>query len=107
MSRQLGLILGSLFLTFSSLLVPNRVDNRAELANNKLGYPIYFVIQDSSRLSIGEFDSSPFPYYLAYTSPWEHRDYWIWPNFLLSSGLIYVVLNLLSGGLLRKAKGRR
>ena len=44
------------------LAIPTKVDDRAELGRVKLGLPVYFVIQDSSNLSIGMPDSPPFPY---------------------------------------------
>ena len=44
-----------------SLQIPTVVENRTELANQKLDYPLHFVTQDNSRFSIGEPDSPPFP----------------------------------------------
>ena len=70
--RELFLISISVLLCLLSLFIPKKVDDRAELSNNKLGFPIHFVVQDSSGLSIGEPDSPPFPYRLGLISIWNY-----------------------------------
>lgn len=87
------LVLSSISLVVVSLLIPTKVDNRAELANIKLGYPIYFVVQDSSGLSIGEPDSPSFPYPVRFI--WENSARLLRNNFLLSIIITYTVLRFL------------
>lgn len=57
-------VLAATILLVLSLQIPTVVENRTELASQKLGYPLHFVVQDNSRFSIGEPDSAPFPYTL-------------------------------------------
>ncbi len=99
MLRRVGsetlLILVSVLLVVVSLLILKKVDDRAELANIKLGFPIHFVIQNSSGLSIGEPDSPSFPYYLGLISLLEFPARFLWNNFLLSIVITYAVIRLL------------
>ena len=58
--KEASMIFIAIWLLVGSLFIPTTVDDRAELARVKLGYPVYFVVQDSSNLSIGMMDSPPF-----------------------------------------------
>ena len=93
--REVLLVFGSVLLVLLSLFIPNRVDNRVELSENKLGFPVHFVVQDSSDLSIGELDSPPFPYHLGLISIWNYSNQFLRSNFLLSIVITYIVLHLL------------
>ena len=93
--REFLLVFISILLVLFSLFIPKKVDNRAELANNKLGYPIHFIVQDSSDLSIGEPDSPPFPYRLGLISIWNYPNRFLRDNFLLSIIVTYVILYVL------------
>ena len=74
---------------------PKKVDDRAELDNIKLGFPVHFVIQNSSSLAIGEPDSPWFPYRLGFISPWEYPARFLQNNFLLSVVMTYAITRLL------------
>ncbi len=62
-------VLAATILLVLSLQIPTVVENRTELANQKLGYPLHFVVQDNARFSVGEPDSAPFPYALNPVNP--------------------------------------
>ena len=56
-----GTFLVITLLLLLSLEIHVSVEDRAELGRMRLGYPLHFVVQDNSSLSIGEPDSAPFP----------------------------------------------
>lgn len=88
------LLFVSALLVMTSLFIPKRVDDRTELGNVKLGFPVHFVVQDSSGLAIGEPDSPSFPYRVRFI--WENSARFIQDNFLLSVVTTYTVIKLLS-----------
>lgn len=87
-------------LLIASLFIPVSVENRTELANQRLGYPLHFAVQDNSRLSIGEPDSAPFPQLLSLMNPLNSPvRVLLIPlliNYLILFGFLYVLRRSLS-----------
>ncbi len=79
-----------------SLEIPVMVENRAELTNVNLGYPIHFVVQDNSRLEIGEPDSPPFPYPVDLMNPLNNQARVptapLLVNYLVLYGLLFLLV---------------
>ena len=92
--KEVSMLFVAVWLVLGSLAVPTQVDDRAELGQVKLGLPVYFVVQDSSNLSIGMPDSPPFPYPIHLGSPYNEQSYLIWNNFWLSVMLVYAAVRL-------------
>ena len=77
-----------------SLQIPVIVEDRAELANVRLGYPIHFVVQDNSRLSIGGPDSPPFPYPVKSMNPYSSETRVLLAPLLINYLSLYVLFSL-------------
>ena len=92
--KEVAMLFVAIWLVLGSLAVPTQVADRTELAWVKLGLPVYFVVQDSSNLSIGMPDSPPFPYPISLGSPYNEQSYLIWNNFWLSVILVYAAVKL-------------
>ena len=77
-----------------SLEIPTVVENRAELSAVSLGYPLRFVIQDNSGLSIGVPDSPPFPYPVSLMNPLDNQTRVLWTpllvNYFVLHGLFFL-----------------
>lgn len=73
--RILGVVSTFLVITLLllfSLEIPVNVEDRTELGNMRLGYPLHFIVQDNTDLSIGEPDSPPFPYLVDAGNPLDN-----------------------------------
>ncbi len=92
--KEIAMIFIAAWLVLGSLAVPNKVADRVELAQVRLGYPVCFVVQDSSGLAIGLPDSPPFPYPLGFGSPWDNPARFLWGNFWLSLILVCAAVRL-------------
>ncbi len=82
------------------------VDDRNELANVALGYPLRFLVQDSSNLAIGEPDSPSFPYPIGFEGPYNGDIKVVLApllvNYLVLGGLLF----FLTRGFRRRNIGR-
>jgi len=86
------LMLLALFFTLSTLSIPKTVNNRRELEAHDLGYPVSFLQQDLSILSIGEVDSIPFPQSIGLMGIWDHPTTFKLLPFLLSVIIVWALL---------------
>ena len=100
--RILGVVGTFLVITFLLLLsleIPVNVETRTELGRMRLGYPLHFVVQDNSRLSIGEPDSAPFPQPLSagnfLDNPMRVLPFPLLGNYLLVYGALFLLARLL------------
>lgn len=82
-----------------SLEIPVMVDDRAELAHVTLGYPLHFVVQDNTRLAIGEPDSLPFPYPVDLMNPLNSSTRALLAPLLFNYLILYGTLFLLTRAL--------
>ena len=92
--QNIFLVFLALCIVLGTLLIPKEVVDREELGHNDLGYPIKFVVQDLSFLSVGEVDSAPFPQSFPLMSIWDYPARFLWLNFFASLALVYLGLRL-------------
>ena len=94
-----GTFLVITLLLLLSLEIPVSVEDRAELGSMRLGYPLHFVVQDNSRLSIGEPDSPAFPYPVGFMNPLNSQTrvlpFPLLGNYLLAYGTLLALTRLL------------
>ncbi len=87
------------FLLLLSLEIPVNVEDRAELGSMRLGYPLHFVVQDNTSLSIGEPDSAPFPQPLGagnfLDNPMRVLPFPLLGNYLLVYGALFLLTHSL------------
>ena len=88
-SLHLVFLLVSLTVVAASLIIPVKVDNRAEMEEVRLGYPMHFVTQD-----ISATDPPSFPRRENFQSPWENPAVFQVDQFLLSALVVLLVLEL-------------
>ena len=69
----------------------------------RLGYLFHFVVQDNSRLSIGEPDSPPFPYLVELMNPLNSPARVLAPPLLANYFILYTALFLLTRAFRRRA----
>ena len=77
------------------------VENRADLSTMRLGYPLHFVVQDNSGLSIGEPDSPPFPYPVDVGNPLDNPTRVLIFSLLVNYLMVYGALFFLTRSLRR------
>ncbi len=94
-----GTFLVVTLLLLFSLEIPISVEDRTELGRMRLGYPLHFVVQDNTDLSIGEPDSAPFPQPLSAGSPLDNPTkvlaFPLLSNYLLVYGALFLLARLL------------
>lgn len=100
-----ALLVITMFLV-GSLFIPTMVNSRAELANVPLGYPFRFVVQDNSRLSIGEPDSPPFPYPVRFMSFYHSQTRVQLAPLLINYLVLYGLLSWLLRSFRRRSLGK-
>ena len=76
----------SLIIVLGTSLIPQTVYDRKDMKAMKFGYPIAFVTQDLTRYD------PPFPHKYHFSSPWENPSDISWSNFLLSYGIIMLII---------------
>ena len=100
------LICLSLITTLSSLSIPHTIYDNSELKDLGYGWPINFVVQDSSRYSLGG-DGPPLPYVWRIASPWENPTTFLPVPFLLDLIFWCGFFALLGWLIYRISKGQR
>lgn len=84
-----------------SLLMPVRVENKIQLRNIQLGYPIRFLTQDTT-LTPGVF-----PYYYKIRSVWDNVTTFNATNFLLSILIVTLIITIIEFAIYRIIRSKK